>query len=252
LFKATVGRRTNDQAAVDESGEEVPAESDEGADEAAVEEEPADEKAADEGAPRPQPSKAEPKPPRPKVIVPPGRPNWVESPPARGGDLDTTAVASGPFKTRAECKRALDKALKQATDDYVDWYLGQGSRSQIAYFDLDYIKEHLLRDENKYGETIHSPSVGSMEQMHALLEFDQAFRDEIDRRHKQAKIGSRLMETGLLAAGVLALLTTLFGYLKLDTATRGRCSGRLQIGAIAVILALVASGVALARWIPWM
>ena len=51
---------------------------------------------------------------------------------------------------------------------------------------------------------------------------------------------------------VLLLVTTLFGYFKLDTATRGYYTGRLQFAAAAAILALVAASVLLAKWIPWM
>ena len=51
---------------------------------------------------------------------------------------------------------------------------------------------------------------------------------------------------------VLGFLGLVFGYLKLDTATRGYYTGRLQIGALAAVLSLAAAGVLLARWIPWM
>jgi hypothetical protein len=44
----------------------------------------------------------------------------------------------------------------------------------------------------------------------------------------------------------------MFSFLKLDTATRGYYTGRLQFGAAATILALVAASVLLMKWIPWM
>jgi hypothetical protein len=46
---------------------------------------------------------------------------------------------------------------------------------------------------------------------------------------------------------VLALLSTAFGYLKLDQQTGGRQSGRLQVAATRVTL-IGAAGALLARW----
>ena len=56
----------------------------------------------------------------------------------------------------------------------------------------------------------------------------------------------------LLTRGGAMLLGTLFSYFRLDTATKGYYTGRLQFAAAAAILTLVAASVLLAKWIPWM
>jgi hypothetical protein len=48
------------------------------------------------------------------------------------------------------------------------------------------------------------------------------------------------------------LLGTLFSYFKIDTATRGYYTGRLQFVTAGAILLLVTTSVWLARWIPLM
>jgi len=63
---------------------------------------------------------------------------------------------------------------------------------------------------------------------------------------------SRLAQTGLLSGGVLLLLGSIFGYFRLDNATRGYYTGRLQFMTAAAILAVVGAGAVLAQWIHWL
>jgi len=55
---------------------------------------------------------------------------------------------------------------------------------------------------------------------------------------------------------LLGLMGVVFAYLRLDTATKGYYSGRLQFLAAAAILALSAAGVLFANvnadWLRWM
>jgi len=180
------------------------------------------------------------------------RPDWVESAPQFDSDsgVDQMAVCSGPYKTKGECVRALGKELRQAANQYVEWYLGQGTKSALAYLSMTEIEQFVSTD-GKFSETIDSPTVGPMRQLHVLLEFDQDARARIDQRWHNAVLTGRLAATTLILGGVLTLLATFWAYLRCDTATGGRFSGRLQIGAVATILTLVVSGVLLARWIPW-
>ena len=62
----------------------------------------------------------------------------------------------------------------------------------------------------------------------------------------------RLLQTGLGAGMALLVLSTLFGYFKLDTATRGYYTLRLQFATAGAILAIVAVSLIVANWIPWL
>jgi hypothetical protein len=186
----------------------------------------------------------------PGAILPPEPPPWVN---LAAFNIDRVAyrpVTSGPYATRDECRRALAEAMKRAVDEYVDEYHGRPEAADYVDIDLAYIKTH-LRHGDVYQEQVQA-SFGPMIQQHALLEFGHDFQEEIERRWQQVKVTSRLAHVSLAALAILAGLATIFAYLRLDTATKGYYSGRLQIAAGAVILGLVALGILTARWIPWL
>jgi hypothetical protein len=186
----------------------------------------------------------------PGDVVPPERPPWVGAAAFTIDRVDYLPVTSGPYATRNECRRALDEVMEREVDQYVEGHRGQAGVAGYVDFDLAYIRAH-LRHGGVYEETVQA-SFGPMIQQHALLEFGDGFRREIEGRWKQVRVTSRLKLVGLAAVAILAGLATIFAYLRLDTATRGYYSGRLQFAAGAVILGLVALGVLVARWIPWL
>jgi hypothetical protein len=184
------------------------------------------------------------------VSFPEGRPSWVFTSRVREGrNVDTQVVASGPYSRVQDCSDALDEELRKAVDDYIDWHLDHDGAATFVNIDLRYINTHLVKQRAQY--PIQS-SVGLMQQSDALLEFDQAFRDKVNHHWDEARATSRLLLAGLFGGGAIGLLGLLFGFFKLDNATRGFYTGRLQFATVAGILGLVAAGVLLARWIPWL
>lgn len=186
-----------------------------------------------------------------EVLIPPGRPDWVETASVRVGSVHSTAVNSGPFSLPIEAERELDQLLKAKTDEYIAEHLGSSLAPSFVGYDIVRIKRELIKPTNTYREQI-TVSVGPMHQSHALLEFSPEFRREIEHRWNQVKGTARLGQTGFVALGALLLLGTVFGYFRLDTATRGYYTGRLQFLAAAAILSVVGAGVVLARWVPWL
>ena len=90
-------------------------------------------------------------------------------------------------------------------------------------------------------------NLGPMYEVHARLEFDDQARTDFRRQWRNAEVVNRLWYTGGASALVLALLATLYGYLKLDLRTGGAHKGRLQLAATLVAL-IAAAGVLLVRW----
>jgi hypothetical protein len=180
------------------------------------------------------------------VVIPLGRPEWVEAEPVLVGEVATWPVASGVHVLKQDCRRALDEALQSATAEYVDWLLGRERASAWVDFTAQYIRTRLVRPENVYHEVIQT-SVGPVHQTHALLEFGEAFRHELD----ELRATSRLLQVGLAAALVLGVVAALYSYFRLDTATRGYYTRRLQFAAAGAILGWVAAGLLLAWKIPW-
>ena len=192
-----------------------------------------------------------------RMLIPPGRPEWIGRNVSVGSE-HTIAVCSGPFTTEAEAEHELDRVIKAKTDEYIAERLGSSLAPQLVGYDIIKIKtpknEHglgLLKPENIYREEI-SLSVGPMHQVHALLEFDPDFRQKITNQWHDLTAYYRLLQTGLVAGGALLFLGTVFSYFRLDNATRGYYTGRLQFMTAAAILAIVGSGAVLARWIYWL
>lgn len=186
-----------------------------------------------------------------KVVIPPGRPEWVESLPVRVGSVHTTAVCSGPYVSQKDASQALDNELVNKTREYIAEHIGSPLATNFIRYNAQQIKTRLIRPENIYSEEI-GVSIGPMQQVHALLEFGPEFRAEIDR-HWAAEIGkSRLLQMGLFAGGVLCLLGTVSGYFRLDNATRGYYTARLQAMAAIAILVLLGIGLFFGRMIPWL
>jgi hypothetical protein len=186
-----------------------------------------------------------------KVVIPPGRPAWVDSLPVRVGAVHTTAVSSGPHARQQDALHALDTELLDKTREYIVECLGSDLAGQLVRYDLPQIKAKLVKPENLYGEEI-IVSIGPMHQQHALLEFGPEFRAELAHRWAGVMGTSRLLQMGLLVGGMLGLLGTVFGYFRADNATRGFYTGRLQAMAAVAILALVGAGLFFGRLIPWL
>ena len=89
-----------------------------------------------------------------------------------------------------------------------------------------------------------------MYQTHALMVVDADFGERVLALWKEKKASNRLLQTGLGSGVVLLLLGSLFGYFRLDTATRGYYTGRLQFATAGAILAIVAVSMMVAQWIP--
>jgi hypothetical protein len=185
------------------------------------------------------------------VEIPPGRPDWIGAEPNTRGKIHTIAVSSGPYATDGQAKRALDEALVKATSDYIADQLGSELAPKLIRYDARTIKERFVKRDNTYHDSARY-SVGWMHENFALLEFGPDFRNELDRRWTKVRATSRLAQTGLISGAALLLLTSVFGYFRLDNATRGYYTGRLQFMTAAAILAVVGAGAVLAQWIHWL
>ena len=199
-----------------------------------------------------QPAKSEPMIEAPETVeIPPGRPKWVGAEPNLRGKVHVISVASGPYATDSQSKRALDEALVKATNEYIAEQLGSEMAPRLIRFDARTIKQRFIKDENKYHDVARY-SVGWMHENFALVEFGPDFRNELDRRWTKVRATSRLAQAGLVSGAALLLLGSVFGYFRLDNATRGYYTGRLQFMTAAAILAVVGAGAVASQWIHWL
>jgi hypothetical protein len=188
------------------------------------------------------------------IQIPAGRPEWVKTQkPNFSGHVHTIPVHSGPYKSESEARHALDRELKERTDEYIADQIGSPLAPAFINYSIQRIRAERVKPDNIYEETMtFAEPIGSMEQYHALLEFDESFRNEIKNSWTGKIAESRLSQMGLIAGASLLLLGSVFAYFRLDNATRGYYTGRLQFMAAAAILAIVALGAAVAYRLTWL
>jgi hypothetical protein len=178
------------------------------------------------------------------------QPEWLESAAQWDDGVYQAAVESRLQRTLSECRRALEQRLTDAADTYIGELLE--SRRAAAFIDYraDELRERGLIVDS-FEETVHVTN-GDMKQAHVLVAFDDAFAEDVRTRWEEVKSRSRLMQTGIGSGALLLLLASMFSYFRLDTATRGHYTGRLQFATAGVILAIIAAGVVVAQLIPWL
>jgi hypothetical protein len=167
------------------------------------------------------------------------KPEWVDRAPGMRDQAYQVAVKSGLWTTQAECQRAIEGAIRKSLDEYLTNYFGDERAARLVDVDPAYLHQHLIK-QPLYAETVDA-SVGTMQQLHALLEFDDELRAEMHRLWRQAFVSHRLRYAGAGFALVLGALAAVCGYLKLDLATGGLYTRRLRWGSALAIL-LVAAG----------
>ena len=180
------------------------------------------------------------------------RPAWVEREEQDVGPVHQVSVNSEPYRRQRQAREKLDEKLKQVTDEYINELLGTATAARWIAFDASRIRRTLVAPGNIYDEKVISPSVGVMHQSHALLEFGPEFHRDVEQAWHQIVARARLVKVALAAAAVLGTLALLFSYFQADTATKGFYTGRLKFATLVAILGLIASGVLLARSIPWL
>ncbi len=194
------------------------------------------------GSPEKQPPAEAPK----KAVAedpspgPDERPEWVdweEGVPYKAGKACQMRIAVGPYSTRSECNQKLPERLHEAIDQYVAVYAGPEAREKVR-LPLDYIQSRLVQAEWPETVDIGIPGVSAI-QLHVLLEFDHEANATITEQWDRAVVNGRLAGIGGLAAGVLLLLSAVYGYLKIDLATKGAYRGRLRLAATGLILILL-------------
>jgi hypothetical protein len=180
------------------------------------------------------------------------RPEWVDREDRDEGSVHQISVSSGPYIRQREARKELDRQLKLATDETINEFLANAAAARWLGYDENRIRQTLVPARNIYDEKVISPSFGVMYQSHALLEFGPEFHRDIEQAWHQIVARARLAKLALAAVAVLGTLTLLFSYFHADTATRGFYSGRLKFVTAVAILGLIASGILLARSIPWL
>ena len=184
----------------------------------------------------------------------PKRPDWVGKPPfvwragkasefpdyykvvhvkPADGDAYVMSVSIGPYTTIQECEANIPEVLHAAVNQYVDRYLGH---QWMGYVQLspDHLSQLVVAE---YPET-KDFSIGKMTQVHLLLNFDKKAKTLISDALNLRLFNNRAAVAGTGFIGLWLLLAVVWGYLKLDLATKGACRRRLRVTAALATLTI--------------
>lgn len=177
------------------------------------------------------------------------RPPWVDKPPQAAGNVYQVAIKTDPRPNRAECESELTGAANQAISAYAETELKRSPQvAQRVQLPQTYVRNRIIQKE--WPEPVQT-SWGKWVQLHALLQFDQEAKQQIqkdcdraqqrlDEEWQQASVLRRLCYSGTGLATVLLLLSVLFACLKMDQATDGSYRGRLSFAAVGLVLMVAA------------
>ena len=184
----------------------------------------------------------------------PKRPDWVGKPPflwragkaaefpdyyqivhtkPTTGDALVMCVSTDPFSTLQECEANIPEVLQAAVNQYMDRYLG---RQWMGYVQLS--PEQLSQLVVAEYEETRDFSFGKMTQIHLLLSFDQKAKELIDDAIVAQLFANRASVAGTGFIGLWLFLAVIWGYLKLDLATKGAHRTRLRVTATLATLTL--------------
>ena len=162
-------------------------------------------------------------------------------------------VVSTEVQTRrGEAEDALRQVVAAAAADRINLQLANNRAADMIGLTHEELAERCLQEA--FVERVISGHINTtMFLAHGLVRFDEAFEQNVAERWREVTATRRLMQAGFGAGMVLMALSTLCGYFKLDTATRGYYTARLQFATGGTILALAAAGLLAAKWWgPWM
>jgi hypothetical protein len=157
------------------------------------------------------------------------RPSWVFEDLQVLEEPHRITVSVGPHPTWKEVNRHTDDALREGLKQYADWSLssiGQevslGMRAADLYVSPSRLHECVVETFDYIHES-PSLTMNEMPMRYVLMEFDKDFRKKvIEPSWRRSESISRSKRAGAMAGGVLAMLATTLGLLKLDSATRGK------------------------------
>ena len=151
-------------------------------------------------------------------------------------------VEIGPYRNPDEYDGELYEKIRGEIDEYA---LGIPGVEPVRRFPVPrhYINDNIIKAEYVFSRDF---TVGRMKQKYVLLAFDHRAKMDIKKMYRDELLQSRLGFAGFGSCLMLMLIGTVYGYLKLDTQTKGYYSGRLKLAAAAAILGVLALAAMLA------
>jgi hypothetical protein len=174
----------------------------------------------------------------PPLVAPTAKPPaWVNQPPQMLGDTYQMTIVVGPYATPQECEDELPIELHKAASRYMAVHLGHAGGDYRVALPYDFLRNEVVKEK---WEEIRPSSVGPMNRLHVLLQFDRKVKDRVLEEYRRGVVAGRLWLAGGGLAAVLWFLAAAYGYLRIDMKTGGRHRRGLRFAAVLAILGPVA------------
>ncbi len=157
----------------------------------------------------------------------------IVHPKTADGDAYIMSVSTDPYTTMQECEAKVPEVLQSAVDQYVD---KSPELQQMGHVRLspEQLRQLVVAE---YEELWQSQSLlGPMPRIHLLLTFDKNAITLIKDAMKERLFTDHATIAGAGFIGLWLLLAVIWGYLKLDLATKGAYHKRLTAAAVFTIL----------------
>jgi hypothetical protein len=155
------------------------------------------------------------------------------------GDAYVMSVSTDPYTTIQECEAKIPEVIQSAVNQFVERNPGLQRMGNVQ-LSPEQLRQLVVAE---YEELWQSQSLlGKMPRIHLLLNFDQKATELIADAMNVRLFTDRACVAGTGFIGLWLLLAVIWGYLKLDLATKGAYRKRLQAAAAFAILIIVTIG----------
>ena len=177
-------------------------------------------------------------------------PDWISKGSYTADDNSSFLVAqtTEPYVSELEADSAINQAIQNAiAAHFLKTF--QSSTAQLHRSGIDFKKLDLLVPRTRIVLPFQSAELDerfgrqgcTYYRGYAQIHIGNDLLESIQTALRRQKVRRRLCVAGLLGAGLLGTLGVLFGYLRIDHATRGFYNRRLQTVTIVIIIAIVAA-----------
>ena len=176
-------------------------------------------------------------------------PDWVLNQPESNSDFEFVVVSTDPVLSLLDVEKELDRLMEQVVAERISDVIHEGAGAVVG-IDAETIKEKWLVPGHIH-KAPYEGQIATMYRGYAQLKLDNELYKMAEGKWTTHLKWQRLFQIALVAGSLLSVLAVAFSYFKIDNASQSLYTGRLQIFAIILILAVVGAAVHFGNQIDW-
>lgn len=176
-------------------------------------------------------------------------PDWVLNQPESNNDFEFVVVSTDPVLSLLDVEKELDRLMEQVVAERISDVIHEGAGAVVG-IDAETIKEKWLVPGHIH-KAPYEGQIATMYRGYAQLKLDNELYKMAEGKWTTHLKWQRLFQIALVAGSLLSVLAVAFSYFKIDNASQSLYTGRLQIFAIILILAVVGAAVHFGNQIDW-